>query len=82
MTHHLIFSTGNPEKFAIGSQTCRGYGIELSQNSLEIDEIQGEDAERIVRDKADKAYSLIGEPVIVSDDSWEIPGLGGFPGPS
>lgn len=48
--------------------------------TLEIDEIQGEDPEVIVRDKARRAYEKLGMPVIVSDDTWDIPALKGFPG--
>ena len=77
----LIFSTGNESKFLAADKICSKYGVKVIQNSLEIDEIQSEDAEKIVIDKVDKAYDLIKQPVIVSDDSWAIPGLGGFPGP-
>lgn len=77
----VIFSTGNWHKVAHASEVCRSYDIELVQNKLEIDEIQSEDSSKIVIDKANKAYDLLNQPVVVSDDSWEIPGLNGFPGP-
>jgi len=48
---------------------------------LDIDEIQGEEPEVIIRDKAQKAFDELGQPVIVTDDSWAIAALGGFPGP-
>lgn len=76
----IIFSTGNSQKFEIAQAVCAQRGIELTQNTFDIDEIQGEDAEVIIRDKAQKAYELVKCPVIVSDDSWNIPGLNGFPG--
>lgn len=76
----LIFSTTNSDKLAIANSVCKEYGIGLVQNSFDIDEIQGEDGEKIVRDKANKAYDKIKQPVIVSDDSWDMPGLNGFPG--
>lgn len=79
--HSIIFSTGNWHKVAHASEVCEGYDIELVQNELEIDEIQSEDSSKIVVDKADKAYAVLNQPVVVSDDSWEIPGLNGFPGP-
>jgi inosine/xanthosine triphosphate pyrophosphatase family protein len=77
----LLCATSNAEKFGIGQQLLKKYGIDLEQVKLEIDEIQSEDVERIIRDKAQKAYALLQKPVIVSDDSWTIPGLNGFPGP-
>ena len=59
---------------------CEVADIQLTQSTLDISEIQGEDPEIIIRDKAQKAFDLLGKPVIVSDDSWNIPGLNGFPG--
>lgn len=76
----LVFSTGNSDKYTNAQDICDLYKIQLVQNTLEIDEIQGEDPEKIVTDKVNKAYDLVKKPVIVSDDSWEIPGLNGFPG--
>jgi len=77
----LIFSTGNIQKFENGRAACLQAGIELLQQKLDIDEIQGEDSEVIIRDKAKKAFEILRQPVVVSDDSWHIPGLKGFPGP-
>lgn len=77
----VIFSTGNATKFVTASQACAKCGVRLVQQNLEIDEIQGEDAEKIAIDKATKAYALIKKPVVVSDNSWAFLGLKGFPGP-
>lgn len=76
----LIFVTGNAEKFASAKAICGKHGFQVRQVVAEIDEIQGEDSERIARDKAQKAFELVGQPVIISDDSWSIPSLNGFPG--
>lgn len=76
----LVFSTGNTSKYSYALDVCGQYGIGLTQSSQEIDEIQGEDEAKIALDKAAKAYDLLQRPVIVTDDSWAIPGLGGFPG--
>lgn len=77
----IIFASGNPEKRAIAQHACDESDIKLECISLEIDEIQGEDAELIVRDKAKRAFEITGKPIVVSDDSWSIPALRGFPGP-
>jgi inosine/xanthosine triphosphate pyrophosphatase family protein len=45
-----------------------------------VPEIQGEDSELIARDKANKAFAKFQKPVVISDDSWSVPGLNGFPG--
>lgn len=77
----LDFCTGNIEKFNNAHIACAEYGIELRQRPLDIAEIQSEDAQNIVRDKLQKAYEAVRLPLVVTDDSWEIPGLSGFPGP-
>ena len=40
-----------------------------------------EDSVVIVQDKARRAYDELTKPVVVSNDSWDIPALNGFPGP-
>lgn len=76
----LICATGNMQKFGIGQAILKDLGIELTQLPVDIDEIQGEDPERVLRDKAIKAYEIIKKPLVVSDDWWDIPALRGFPG--
>lgn len=77
----LIFVTGNTQKFDVAVKVFAAYGVRLHQTKLDIDEIQGEDPERIIIDKLNKAYAATQKPVIVNDDSWSFEGLGGFPGP-
>lgn len=77
----LLCVTGNDMKFNIGKRAFAKHGITLEQKSAEIDEIQGEDPEIIIRDKARRAFEAVGKPLIVTDDSWSIPALRGFPGP-
>ncbi len=76
----LIFVTGNKEKLTAAVHTGATYDIQIVQESPEIDEIQSEDAEHIARAKAQSAFNVIGKPPVVSDDSWAITGLHGFPG--
>jgi non-canonical purine NTP pyrophosphatase (RdgB/HAM1 family) len=77
----LIFVTSNKDKFALANKTLKQAGVSLIQETHEIDEIQGEDGALIALDKARRAYDIIGQPLIANDDSWEIHGLNGFPGP-
>lgn len=76
----LIFVTGNSNKFAVAKTICGQANIEVEQVVTDIDEIQGEDPLLIIEDKARKAYEAVDKPVVVSDDSWYITALGGFPG--
>lgn len=77
----LLCVTGNKDKFGHGQAAFRRYGLDLEQLMLDIDEIQGEDPEKIIEKKAEDAYAQVGKPLVVTDDSWSIPGLSGFPGP-
>lgn len=77
----ILVATTNPEKFSFAQQSLEKVGLEAIQTVLDIDEIQGEDPETIIKDKASRAYELLGEPVLVTDDSWSFAGLRGFPGP-
>jgi XTP/dITP diphosphohydrolase len=77
----LYFSTGNEDKYSTATLVLKSYGIVLEQKELEISEAQSDDLEYIISDKLDKAYDILQQPVIVSDDSWHIVALNGFPGP-
>jgi XTP/dITP diphosphohydrolase len=78
----LTYITGNAVKFRQAVMTCEPLGITLVQQSgLDIPEIQAESGEVIACDKAAKAFATLQKPLVVSDDSWTIPGLKGFPGP-
>ena len=77
----VYFSTSNIEKLLIAQTVCAQVGVEVIQVPLDIDEIQGEDPELIVTEKAHSAFRQLAKPVVVSDDSWDIPALKGFPGP-
>jgi inosine/xanthosine triphosphate pyrophosphatase family protein len=77
----LTYVTGNPVKFWQATTICSVADISLEQARLDIDEIQATTSEPIARHKAAQAFERLGKPVVVSDDSWIIPGLKGFPGP-
>ena len=77
----VLFATSNQDKLALAKTICSNFGIKVKQVICEIDEIQGEDGRLIVQDKVRRAYQILAKPVIVSDDSWNIPVLNGFPGP-
>jgi inosine/xanthosine triphosphate pyrophosphatase family protein len=76
----LIYATGNAIKFRQAHDACTTYGIQLDQTFLDIPEIQDDDGLVIAKDKAEKVFAELQQPVIISDDSWIVPGLQGFPG--
>lgn len=77
---HIIFATGNARKVAEANKTLATYAVSVAPVKLDLDEIQHEDPVEITKAKARTAYALTNEPVVVSDTSWEVPSLGGFPG--
>lgn len=77
----LIFVTGNDLKFRTAGRICGPHGIKLVRQDIETVEIQAESGEPIARHKANEAFQKIQKPVVVTDDTWVIPGLRGFPGP-
>lgn len=76
----IAFASSNPEKFAIAQYVCGKANIKVEQVFLDIDEIQGEKPELVVTDKVKRAYEQYGQPIVVSDDFWNIRALNGFPG--
>ena len=76
----IYFASSNQEKIQIAQTVCAEANISVQPIGLEIDEIQGEDSEAIVRDKVRRAYEQVDRPVIVTDETWDIPSLRGFPG--
>lgn len=76
----IYFATSNNEKIQIAQTICQEANITVKPVKLDVDEIQGEDPEVIARDKARRAYEQLCMPVVVSDDTWDIPALKGFPG--
>lgn len=76
----VIFSTGNEQKLHTGQAICESYGILLIQNDLAVDEIQSEDGTYVAQRKAEAAFELLKQPVLISDDTWQIHGLNDFPG--
>jgi len=77
----VLFVTGNKVKVSLAQTICNMFGIQVTQRSYDADELQSLDGELIARDKANKAFAHFKQAVVVCDDIWIIPGLGGFPGP-
>lgn len=76
----VLFATGNARKIEEANKTLAGYDVAVKPVKLDIEEIQHEDPTEIAKAKVRAAYEVVREPVVVSDTSWEIPALGGFPG--
>lgn len=76
----LLFATTNSRKISEANRALTPYNITVTPIALDIDEIQHRDPEIITKAKAKAAYEAAKSPIVVSDTSWSIPVLGGFPG--
>ena len=76
----VLFATGNHRKITEAQATLAPFHVTVEPITLELDEIQHRDSAEIAKAKARAAYAAAGKPVVVSDTSWAIPALGGFPG--
>lgn len=74
----LVFVTTNDGKRREAEAVL---GIALSHRGVDLLEPQSLDLHEVVRYKAEAAFAVVGQPVLVEDTSLELLGLGGFPGP-
>jgi inosine/xanthosine triphosphate pyrophosphatase family protein len=77
----ILFATGNSRKISEANATLAPFGVATKPIKLDFDEIQHADSAEITKAKAKAAFAAAGgdKPVVVSDTSWSIPALGGFP---
>lgn len=76
----ILLATGNQRKINEAMAACGMFDIVVEKVKLEIDEIQSKDPQKISKEKAESAYSMVKSPVVVTDTFWNIPALNGFPG--
>ena len=76
----ILLVTGNKNKLR---EWQRQMPVDVILESIDIDlpEIQSDDSEEIVADKAKRAYEVAGVPVVVEDVSASLSHLNGLPGP-
>jgi len=76
----ITIVTGNPGKVRELQAMAIGK-LDFSMHDLDIDETQSLDLEKIVKDKAQKAFQQLKTPIIVDDVSAGLSSLNGLPGP-
>lgn len=76
----LVFATTNQNKINEVTRMLGG-SIEVEGTSLEIDEIQSLDPQKVVESKARAYFKELKRPLIVEDTSLSFNGLNGLPGP-
>lgn len=75
----MLYVTSNKEKIKTARKYFKLLGVELDIKPFDFVEIQGS-VEEVARDKARQAFNHFKQPLFVTDYSWSIPRLKGFPG--
>jgi len=80
MSFQLRFLTKNVGKFTELSELLSGSKYTLLKDVTEIHELQTEDMNALARDKALRAFQIVGRPLIVDHTGLQFDLLNGFPG--
>ncbi len=81
MAKEIVFITGNPKKLGRAREAFAKYDVKVTHVDMETPEIQADDVEEVARYSAVWASSKLNKPVLLTDASWSITALNGFPGP-
>ena len=76
----LLFVSRNMHKHSETARVLEPQGISVEASHLEIHELQTVDTEALVRDKATRAFSMLGRPLFVEHSGLYLSALNGFPG--
>lgn len=77
----VSFVTGNSGKFAEAEKILKEFGVNISHQNLQVNEIRSDSLEEIASASAREAHAGLGQPLFVEDSGLFIPSLDGFPGP-
>lgn len=77
----LVYATGNQIKFEVAAQVMAETGIVLTQDTLDVPEIQSYHVEEVAEYSAIWASQKLSQPVAVTDAGYYVEALKGFPGP-
>ena len=76
----ITYVTTNAGKVASLQRILEPRGIDVTQVSLELPELQTPDLKAIGKHKAEAAYKQVGKPVLVQDAGFFLDAWPGFPG--
>jgi non-canonical purine NTP pyrophosphatase (RdgB/HAM1 family) len=72
--------TSNDRKLGEARLALKDFDVAVNNKRFDIDEIQASDPIVIAKHKAKEAFKLAKEPIVITDTSWCISALNGFPG--
>jgi XTP/dITP diphosphohydrolase len=76
----LRFLSRNTHKINEATRILAAHGIELEATNAEVEELQTVDTDRLIRDKALKAFEKVGHPLFVEHTGLYLDMLNEFPG--
>ena len=76
----IIFVTSNKGKVELANERLNRYGINITQQTASVQEIQSLDVEEVALHKARQLEGIIKKPFFVEDSGLYIDKLNGFPG--
>jgi non-canonical purine NTP pyrophosphatase (RdgB/HAM1 family) len=77
----IVYITGNQKKLENATTFLGKYDLSLTNQQVDVQEIQADNAVDVAIRKARDAFAIVNEPLFINDASWHIPALNGFPGP-
>lgn len=77
----LTFLSTNKHKVHLAQNNLFPLGVTFHQDIFPFIEIQSDNPTDITIDKARQAFKDLQKPIFVTDDSWYMTALNGFPGP-
>lgn len=77
---NITVVTGNTKKFNQIQEALSHHGISVERAAIELEEIQADSGEEVVRDKVQKAFAQINGPVLVDDSGIYFDTYSEFPG--
>lgn len=80
MSQVLRFVSSNPFKLAEAQSILNRLGISVEAIELKIEELQTNDAQHLVKDKALRAFRLVGRPLFVEHTGLYVSYLNDLPG--
>lgn len=75
----IRFISSNEHKIREAQAILSPSGVEVLPVKQKLEELQTEDVERLVRDKVEKAFRIVGRPLFVEHTGLYLKGLNGLP---
>jgi XTP/dITP diphosphohydrolase len=76
----VLFISGNRNKVREVNEMLGKWDISVTQKTLDVEEIQDKDLEKVARRKAEEVFKVLNVPVLVEDTGLYLKSMNGYPG--